>query len=330
MNTAESLLKVNRLKKYYPIQRGFFKKNVGSVKAVDDVSFEIFHGEILGLVGESGCGKSTLGKCILNIIKPTGGERFLRLDDRYLNLELMNKEETREYRKAVQMIFQDPHSSLNPHMTVYEILREPLLLLNNLKDKSEIQLQIENIISMVGLKPEHLIRYPHSFSGGQRQRIGLARAVITQPKLVVADEPVSALDVSIQAQILNLLKEMKDINELTFLFITHDLAVVRYICDRIIVMYLGHIVEMGTKEEILNSPMHPYSYALLQVIPKGDKSLLGSRRLLQGELPDPINIPPGCVFHPRCPHCRDVCRTEIPEPIEKDGRMVKCHFPLSE
>jgi len=329
MAETESILRISSLKKYFPIQRGFFKKNVGTVKAIDDVSFDIHHGEILGLVGESGCGKSTLGKCILNIVRPTSGERLLKLNDRYINLESMNKEETKEYRRTVQMVFQDPHSSLNPHMTVYNILREPLLLLNNEKDKSKTQAIIENAINMVGLKPEHLIRYPHSFSGGQRQRIGLARAIITQPKLIVADEPVSALDVSIQAQILNLLKEMQELHKLTFLFISHDLAVIRYLCDRIIVMYLGHIVEAGVKGDILNSPMHPYTNALLEVIPKGDKSLLGTKKLLQGELPDPVNIPSGCVFHPRCPYCRDVCKAEVPKTVVKDERLVKCHFPLN-
>jgi oligopeptide/dipeptide ABC transporter ATP-binding protein len=214
-------------------------------------------------------------------------------------------------------------------MTVYEILKEPLLLLNGERDPKNIREQIEQIISMVGLKPEYLIRYPHSFSGGQRQRIGLARAIITQPKLIVADEPVSALDVSIQAQILNLLTDMRRNYNLTFLFITHDLAVVRYICDRVIVMYLGHIVEAGTKKDILSAPMHPYTHALLQVIPKGDKALLESKRLLQGELPDPIDMPPGCVFHPRCPYCKEICKKTLPETTLKDGRMVKCHFPLS-
>ncbi|MDR3247714.1 MAG: ATP-binding cassette domain-containing protein [Treponema sp.] len=325
----ESLLTVKGLKKYYPIQRGFFKKTVGMVKAVDDVSFEIFPGEILGLVGESGCGKSTLGKCLLNLITPTEGERLLNMNDRKIDLETMDKAETRQYRKSVQIIFQDPHSSLNPRMTIYEILKEPLSLLSEEKDKKKIRSNIEEIISMVGLKPEYLVRYPHSFSGGQRQRIGLARAIITRPKLVIADEPVSALDVSIQAQILNLFIDMRNNFNLTFLFITHDLAVVRYICDRVIVMYLGHIVEVGTKEDIMRSPKHPYTNALLHVIPKGDKALLNSKRLLQGELPDPINTPTGCVFHPRCPYCKDICKNQIPELTENDRQLVKCHFPVS-
>jgi peptide/nickel transport system ATP-binding protein len=324
----QPLLRVNQLRKYYPIQRGFFKKVAGTVKAVNDVSFTIFPGEILGLVGESGCGKSTLGKCILNIISPTNGERILNLGGHHLCLEKLTRKKTKEYRKAVQMIFQDPHSSLNPRMTVYEILKEPLVLLNGEKNNEKIRSRVEEIVSLVGLKPEYLLRYPHSFSGGQRQRIGLARAIITQPKLVVADEPVSALDVSIQAQILNLFIDMRNNFNLAFLFITHDLAVVRYICDRVIVMYLGHIMEVGSKEDIMKSPRHPYTNALMQVIPKGDKALLGSKRLLQGELPDPINTPPGCVFHPRCIYCKDICKTQIPEMVQKGGQMVKCHFPL--
>jgi oligopeptide/dipeptide ABC transporter ATP-binding protein len=324
----QPLLRVNHLRKYYPIQRGFLKKVVGTVKAIDDISFTMFPGEILGLVGESGCGKSTLGKCILDIISPTEGERILDLEKRHLCLENIDKNERKEYRKAVQMIFQDPHSSLNPRMTVYEILKEPLILLNREKNEKTIHSRIEEIVSLVGLKPEYLLRYPHSFSGGQRQRIGLARAIITQPKLVVADEPVSALDVSIQAQILNLFMDMRNNFNLAFLFITHDLAVVRYICDRIIVMYLGNIVEIGSKEDIIKSPRHPYTNALMQVIPKGDKSLLKSKRLLQGELPDPINAPPGCVFHPRCIYCKDICKIQVPDLVQKGGQMVKCHFPL--
>jgi peptide/nickel transport system ATP-binding protein len=324
----QPLLRVNHLRKYYPIQRGFLKKVVGTVKAIDDVSFTLFPGEILGLVGESGCGKSTLGKCILDIISPTDGERILDLGEHYLCLEKIDKGRTKEYRKAVQMIFQDPHSSLNPRMTVYEILKEPLILLNGEKNNKTIRSKIEEIVSLVGLKPEYLLRYPHSFSGGQRQRIGLARAIITQPKLVVADEPVSALDVSIQAQILNLFMDMRNNFNLAFLFITHDLAVVRYICDRVIVMYLGHIVEIGSKDDIIKSPKHPYTNALMQVIPKGDKSLLKSKRLLQGELPDPVNTPSGCVFHPRCVYCKDICKTRIPDLVQKGGQMVKCHLPL--
>ena len=321
-----SLLEVKGLKKHFPIQRGFFKKTVGTVKALDGINLELQHGEVLGLVGESGCGKSTLGRCLLSLMSITEGEIRLNLNEgETLNIHDLPSSSMKQYRKNVQMIFQDPFSSLNPHMTIFEILKEPLMLLGDPMSKNELRARVEEIVQLVGLRPGHLSRYPHSFSGGQRQRIGLARSIITRPSLIVADEPVSALDVSIQAQILNLLKDMQEKYKLAYLFITHDLAVVRYICDRVAVMYLGNIVETGEKHELLNNPLHPYTQTLLNSVPKGDGTLGTEEDKQGGELPDPINLPSGCVFHPRCPHAQDICKKEVPELKASGIRSVKCH-----
>lgn len=308
------LLKINQLKKHFAVQRGFFRQNVGTVRAVDGVNLEIREGEVLGLVGESGCGKSTLGRCILNLLEPTSGEiQFFPDEHTTINVHALSRQEIKPFRKNVQMIFQDPYSSLNPRMTVSEIVREPLLMLGEKASAAETNERVKFMLGQVGLNVEHLSRYPHSFSGGQRQRIGLARALILNPKLVVADEPVSALDVSIQAQILNLLKELQENFNLTYLFVSHDIAVVRYVCDRISVMYLGKIVETAEKNDLLANPKHPYTEALLSAVPRGIIRNTTKRSVLSDELPDQLAVLNGCVFHQRCRYKKDICMEVEPE-----------------
>jgi len=321
------LLEVRDLKKYFPIEKGFWRRRVGYVKAVDKVSFYINEGETMGLVGESGCGKTTLGKCILRAIEPTEGKILFKIgDNSVVDIASLEKNELRLIRKDIQMIFQDPYSSLNPRMTVFDIIAEPLLV-NKIAKGRKLEERVKSLAKIVDLNIKHLNRYPHAFSGGQRQRIGIARALATNPRFIVADEPVSALDVSIQAQILNLLQDLQRELNLTFLFISHDLSVVEHISDRVAVMYVGKIVEMAETEELFLLPKHPYTEALLSAIPVPDPHHKSERIILPGEVPSPANPPSGCYFHPRCSYCTDVCREKEP-PLQEitPGHFVACHL----
>ena len=322
----EPLLQVRNLKKYFPIKQGFFNQVVGQIRAVDGISFDLYHGECLGLVGESGSGKTTVGRSVLRALSPTDGQVLFRFDVRQYDLTPATEGTLRPLRQHMQMIFQDPYSSLNPRMTVFDIIGEPLLV-NGVSDKSEREQRVQELLTQVGLKPEHMRRYPHAFSGGQRQRIGIARALALHPKLIVADEPVSALDVSVQAQVLNLLQELQENFQLTYLFIAHDLSVVGHISDRIAVMYAGKLVELGATDELFHQPRHPYTEALLAAVPVPEPSRDRKRTLLSGEVADPANLPSGCVFHPRCPYAEDRCKTEVPEFREiATGHLARCHL----
>ncbi|MFY9176016.1 MAG: oligopeptide/dipeptide ABC transporter ATP-binding protein [Caldicoprobacterales bacterium] len=323
------LLQVNGLKKHFPIQKGFFKRTVGWVKAVDDVNFFIKKGETLGLVGESGSGKTTTGRSIIRAIEPTDGEVYFRLNGEVVEVSSLEKNELKELRKHMQIIFQDPYSSLNPRMTVKEIIGEPLLV-NNIAKGSELEDRVAELMEAVGLRPEYMIRYPHAFSGGQRQRIGIARSLALNPELVICDEPVSALDVSIQAQTLNLLEDLQEDLDLTYLFISHDLGVIEHISDRVAVMYTGRLVEHAKTEELFKNPKHPYTEALLASMPKPDPKYRGAKKIVFGEVADPANPPSGCYFHPRCPYAQDICKQEYPElknvGTEEEPHFVTCHF----
>ncbi len=327
VSSGEELLRVTDLKKYFPVHSGFWNRVTGHVRAVDGVSFTVERGETLGLVGESGCGKTTLGRSIVRGIVPTSGAiEFRTRSDEVVDLAALSRKELRGYRKDFQMIFQDPYSSLDPRMSVYDIIAEPLKI-HRYGTQVEIEERVKYLATVVGLKIEHLKRYPHAFSGGQRQRIGVARALATNPALIIADEPVSALDVSIQAQVLNLLKELQDEFNLTYLFVAHDLSVVEYICDRVAVMYLGTIVELAPTRTLFAMPKHPYTEALLSAVPKPHPDGAGKRVRLSGEVPSPADPPPGCRFHTRCSYARDICRREVPGLVEiGPGRRVACHF----
>lgn len=320
------LLEVKDLKKYFPIQKGLFRRVVGYVRAVDGVNFFIREGETLGLVGESGCGKTTTGRCILRAYEPTAGEVWFRKDGGMVNIFRVPKEEMKALRREMQIIFQDPFSSLNPRMTVMDIVSEPLRI-HGIAKGAELKARVRELLEAVGLKAQHMNRYPYAFSGGQRQRIGVARALALRPKLIVADEPVSALDVSIQAQMLNLLRDLQQEFGLTYLFIAHDLSVVEHISDRVAVMYLGTIVEMAPSEALYANPRHPYTEALLSAVPKPDPDLVTERIILPGEVPNPANPPSGCKFHPRCRYARGICSEEVPvfREIAPD-HMVACHL----
>jgi oligopeptide/dipeptide ABC transporter ATP-binding protein len=323
---SQKLLEVNNLKKYFPIKKGFLRKTVGYVRAVDDVSFYVNEGETLGLVGESGCGKTTTARCILRAIDPTSGQiHFQTQDNRRVDIAALPNAAIRPLRREMQMIFQDPFASLNPRMTLLDIVGEPLLV-NGVTQRRERTERVAEILRLVGLRPEYMRRYPHAFSGGQRQRIVIARALALHPRLVVADEPVSALDVSVQAQVLNLLLELQQQLHLTYLFVAHDLSVVKHISDRVAVMYVGKVAEMAPTEEIFNAPRHPYTAALLSAVPVADPRIRSQTMPLKGEVPSPANPPSGCYFHPRCPYVIDQCRTDTP-PLEEisSGHYVSCH-----
>jgi len=320
------LLEVKNLYKYFPIQKGLIRRVVGQVRAVDDVSFVIREGETLGLVGESGCGKTTTARCILRAMAPTGGQMLFRTSDgTVVDLAPLSRGQLRPLRPQMQMIFQDPFGSLNPRMTLFDIVGEPLLV-NGLTNRKERTERVAEMLRLVGMRPEYMQRFPHAFSGGQRQRIGIARALSLHPRLVVADEPVSALDVSVQAQVLNLLLELQEELHLTYLFVAHNLSVVKHICDRVAVMYVGKLVETAKTQEIFNSPKHPYTAALMAAVPVADPRIRVGDVELKGEVPSPANPPSGCYFHPRCPFVIDRCSIETPALREiTPEHFVSCH-----
>lgn len=335
-NSNDMILEIKNLKKYFPIKKGLLSRTVGQVKAVDGVSFQVRIGETMGLVGESGCGKTTLGRCIVRAYKPTAGELIYHEDTESETASRSNGSTTdlaelspralRLYRRQIQMIFQDPFSSLNPRMTLLQLIGEPLKV-NGVNNSKAIKERVAELLRVVGLRPEYMNRYPHAFSGGQRQRIGIARALTLNPRLIVCDEPVSALDVSVQAQILNLLNDLQAQFGLTYLFVAHDLSVVEHICDRVAVMYVGKIVEMADTEALYSSPLHPYSEALMSAVPRPDPRQRQEPMVLEGDVADPSDPPSGCYFHPRCRYCVDRCTKETPELREiQPGHYVACHL----
>ncbi|MFM1651552.1 ABC transporter ATP-binding protein [Brevibacillus sp. B_LB10_24] len=325
MPVAAELLSVQQLKKYYPITGGVFGRQVGQIKAVDGVTFAVNQGETLGLVGESGCGKSTIGRTILRLIEPTEGD--ILFEGR--SITKLGKADMRLIRRNMQIVFQDPFASLNPRKNVEKILEEPLIV-HGIGSAKERKKRIEEMLEVVGMSSYHASRYPHQFSGGQRQRIGIARALMLHPKLIIADEPVSALDVSIQSQVLNLMQDLQRDFGLTYIFIAHDLSVVRHVSDRVGVMYLGRLVELTDKDRLYEKPLHPYTQALLSAVPNADPDLKRERIILQGDVPNPADPPTGCTFHTRCPQAKEVCRRVPPEFRDTgEGHHVACHLYTS-
>ncbi|MGM9588825.1 MAG: ABC transporter ATP-binding protein [Faecousia sp.] len=324
----EVLLKVRNAKTYFPIKKGIMKRTVGYVKAVDDISLDVYKGETLGLVGESGCGKTTLGKSILQLVPVTDGSMEYKFEDGFKNLRELSRKELDNARQKIQIVFQDPYSSLNPAFTIFGSLEDPLIKFGMKKKDDRIK-KIGDLLESVNLPRDYMTRYPNEFSGGQRQRIGIARALSVNPELIICDEAVSALDVSIQAQVLKLLNQLKEEYKLTYIFITHDLSVVEYLADRIAVMYLGRVVELTTSEELFANTLHPYTKALLSAIPVADVGQKKKRIPLQGDVPSPANPPSGCTFHPRCPDCCEKCKTERPMLeeyiINGVSHFVSCH-----
>ncbi len=327
METQQSnLLEVKDLKMHFPIQKGFFRRVIGHVRAVDGISFFIREGETLGLVGESGCGKTTAGRCILRAYEPTAGQVFFRNKGELVDILKLSPKPMKELRRQMQIIFQDPFSSLNPRMTVMDIISEPLVV-NGVAQGDELKTQVRHLLEAVGLRAQHMGRYPYAFSGGQRQRIGIARALALRPKLIVCDEPVSALDVSIQAQTLNLLEDLQKEFGLTYLFIAHDLSVVEHTSNRVAVMYLGNIVELAASEKLYENPRHPYTEALISAVPATDPDHKSKRIVLEGDVPSPSNPPSGCKFHPRCRFAKDICSQQDPEWREISAdHWVACHL----
>jgi len=326
MESRVRLLEVKGLKKFFPIRRGILQREVGQVRAVDDVTFYVEKGETLSLVGESGCGKTTTSRCILRAIKATAGQILFRPEDgSVVDVATLPKAQLRPLRRQMQMIFQDPFSSLNPRRTLLDIVAEPLVA-NGVGGRHEQLDRVAELLRLVGLRPEYMRRYPHAFSGGQRQRIGIARALALNPSLIVADEPVSALDVSVQAQILNLMLALQDRLGLTYLFVAHDLSVVKHVSDRVAVMYVGRLVEMTDTQRLFATPKHPYTEALLSAVPVPDPRWRSKRIVLEGEVADPANPPSGCYFHPRCRYAVEACRTDTPQLMEiQPGHYVSCH-----
>ncbi|RXT06549.1 ABC transporter ATP-binding protein [Ammoniphilus sp. CFH 90114] len=319
---SQTLLSVDHLKTYFPTGKGLFQRNKGFIKAVDDISFQVNRGETLGIVGESGCGKSTMGRSILRLIEPSAGSvKFNGIEVTHLN-----QNELRKLRSKMQIVFQDPYASLNPQMTVGSILNEALITHHIGETDQERKEKIAELLMTVGLRPKHASFYPHEFSGGQRQRIGIARAIAVNPSLIIADEPVSALDVSVQAQILNLFQNLKEAYGLTYIFIAHDLSVVKHVSDRIGVMYLGKIVELADKKQLFKKPLHPYTQALMSAVPSLDPDVKKERIILQGDLPSPASPPEGCSFHTRCSYRMDVCKTVKPRETVVDNGFVSCHL----
>lgn len=323
MAEKRKILEVKHLKKYFPLKKGKFKEGDPCVKAVDDITFDLYEGETLGLVGESGCGKSTLGRTIIRLYEPTSGEVIFEGED----VAKKSRKEMRALREEMQFIFQDPYSSLNPRMTVFNILAEPLIAHGKFKRGPELDAYVKNLMDRCGLPSYYCYRYPHQFSGGQRQRIGIARSLALDPSFIICDEPVSALDVSIQSQIINLMKDMQEEKNISYIFISHDLSVVKHISDRVGVMYLGSMMELADKNEIYSNPQHPYTRALIGAIPLPDPTKRKEMQVIQGEIPSNVNIPKGCKFNPRCPFAKGICREQEPATKEvKPNHFVKCHF----